>query len=106
MLAKIGRKRIPESVSETVDADQLVWALAAAKRHYPFETTCLADALAAEGLFSRYSVPGVLCVGVARSNGQFRAHAWLEADHEVLVGGPLSMVEEYTRLPEIGFFAQ
>jgi Transglutaminase-like superfamily len=84
-----------------IDTDDLVWAFHAARRHYPFETTCLVNAIAAEALFRRFGLHAVLCVGATRSEGQFQAHAWIEANNSVVVGGPSDMVERFTRFPQI-----
>jgi hypothetical protein len=97
MFARAGAAKI----TPLTDAEDLVWAFQAARRHYPFETTCLVNAIAAEALFRRYGLPAVLCVGATRSEGQFQAHAWLEANNSVVVGGPSDMVERFTRFPQI-----
>jgi hypothetical protein len=53
-------------------------------------TTCLVRALAAQALLARRGHASQLRLGVARGSGRaFEAHAWLEQDGRVLVGGPL-----------------
>jgi hypothetical protein len=58
--------------------------------------TCLMNALAAEALFAQHGHPVLLRIGVAHESGGFAAHAWLEQDGEIVVGGPASVVEQYT----------
>jgi hypothetical protein len=85
-----------------IGIDDLSRAIESAKRRCPVSTTCLGEALVAEALFKRNGYEPVLCFGAGRSEGRFEAHAWLEQDHVVVVGGPQSVVARYTRFPEIG----
>jgi len=82
----------------SVPADTLAWALRAARRRLPFYATCFGEAVAAESLFRRYGYTPVMRVGAMRREGAFRAHAWLELDGVVVVGGPESVVREYKPL--------
>jgi len=81
--------------------ETLVWAMEAAKRRCPVRTTCLGEALAAEALFTYAGYAPVFCIGAARAGGRFEAHAWLEHDDVIVVGGPASVVERYTKFPRI-----
>jgi hypothetical protein len=76
--------------------DRIIWAVGAAGRRIP-GTTCLAKALAAETLLAREGHPAQLRIGVADSADRgLRAHAWLERDGQVIVGG--DEVEHFTVL--------
>jgi hypothetical protein len=75
----------------------LIWAVEAVSRRIP-GGTCLSRALAAHVLLAKYGYPSEICLGVARANDDFRAHAWLEHDGEVVMG---HSEESYTRLPEL-----
>jgi hypothetical protein len=49
---------------------------------------CLVQALAAKALLSRAGYPTLIRIGVAASeDGKLRAHAWLERDGEIVIGG-------------------
>jgi hypothetical protein len=49
--------------------------------------TCLTQALAAQTLLRFRGDWAKLCLGVARGDfGEFKAHAWLEADGKVIIG--------------------
>lgn len=61
-----------------------------ASRYVP-AATCLAQALTAQVLLARRGCLGQLRIGVAKNQDrQLRAHAWLECDGEVVVGGSVS----------------
>jgi Transglutaminase-like superfamily len=84
-----------------VESAVLLWAMAAAKRRCPIRTTCLGEALVAEALLSQHGYRPTLCIGAARREGRFEAHAWLEQDNAVVIGGPVEIVQQYSRFPEI-----
>lgn len=81
---------------------RLAGCISAAERVSPLSSTCLVTALVAEALFSRHGYGAQLRVGVQRGlAGAFAAHAWLEFQGSVVVGGPVAVVEQYTPLPKI-----
>ena len=74
----------------------VTWAVRVVSRAVP-GATCLTQALAAQLLLARRGCPSRLKIGVARTpDARLRAHAWLESDGLVVLGG--SGVEEYTPL--------
>ena len=65
----------------------LVWAIAVAGRHVP-GTTCLSLALAGRMMLNRYGYPAHIHIGVAKDHsGSFGAHAWLESEGTIVIGG-------------------
>jgi hypothetical protein len=100
-LANIGRSATHRSYNREV----LIQAVQAARRRCPMRSTCLGEALVAEALLRRCGYSPVLCIGAARRDGRFEAHAWLEQDDAIVVGGPAAVVERYTRFPEIDSLA-
>lgn len=68
--------------------DRIGWAVAAASRYVP-RATCLVQALAGRVLLERQGHPASLRIGVARDDerGNFEAHAWLECQGRVVIGG-------------------
>lgn len=76
------------------------WAVTTAARYIP-RATCLTQALAAQWLLAWFGHPTLLRIGVARVNGtSLRAHAWLESEGRVVVGGEsLEQVEYALLLP-------
>ena len=82
--------------SASATAQDVAWAVRSASRVVP-GATCLTQALAAKLVLSRRGYASRLRIGVARGPGhQLRAHAWLEANGLVVVGG--SRIEEFTPL--------
>lgn len=68
--------------------EQVVWAVTTASRYLPGARTCLVRALAAQVLLARRGHPTRLRIGVAKGEaGQLEAHAWVEKDGKVLIGG-------------------
>jgi hypothetical protein len=78
--------------------DRVVWAVTVASRYTP-AATCLTQALATKVLLSRNGYHAVVRIGVARSEaGEFQAHAWVESDGSVVIGGSESSLKRYTAL--------
>lgn len=86
--------RVPPAVS------RLSWAVAAAGRRIP-GASCLTEALAMQFLLSRRGITSQVCIGVRKSpDGVFQAHAWVEREGAVIIGGPAE--ERYARLVAFG----
>jgi hypothetical protein len=65
----------------------IAWAVRRVSRAVP-GATCLTQALAAQLLLSRRGYASQLRIGVTRaSRERLRAHAWLESDGLILIGG-------------------
>ncbi len=64
-----------------------MWAIAVAGKYMP-GTTCLSLALAAQRMLNREGYPAHLHIGVAKDHtGSFGAHAWVESDGRIVIGG-------------------
>lgn len=85
--------------SSQFDRDLAVWAVEAAGRRLLSRNPCLPKALAVLILFRRAGEDAALHLGVAReAGGPVQAHAWIESEGEVVIGGDVP-IEDYTRLP-------
>jgi hypothetical protein len=83
--------------TDRLSPDKFAWAVEAANRHTPGTKACLTQALAVQVLLARAGHPALLHLGVARGErGQFRAHAWVESEGKVIIGGP--GLEDFTPL--------
>ncbi|HZS33220.1 MAG TPA: lasso peptide biosynthesis B2 protein [Methylomirabilota bacterium] len=82
----------------TMPAERVIWAVTAADRFVP-RSTCLVRALAGQILLARCGHASELRLGVAGGGAAFEAHAWLEHDGRVLLGGPVE--GRYTPLPSL-----
>lgn len=85
-VARAARSSSPEPQAPPEFVEDVVWAIGTASRRVP-GASCLTQALATELLLCRRGVPAVLRIGVAEQDGKVAAHAWIEADGRVLVGG-------------------
>lgn len=86
--------------AEQDSLDGVVWAIRTGS-HYVPEATCLTQALAAQVLLSRRGHPVHFRLGVARSEtGEFQAHAWVECQERVVIGG-VDAPLRFTPLPPL-----
>lgn len=72
----------------------------AAARHTPWRSLCLEQAMAGRVMLRRRGYSSRLHLGVGKSGETLEAHAWLECDGEILLGG--EVVERFTPLAEFG----
>jgi Transglutaminase-like superfamily len=84
---KAAAERLAKSRRLRVNAaeQQLGWAIRVAARCVP-GASCLPQALAAQVLLTWYGYPSRLHIGVALE-GRFEAHAWVECNGLIVVGG-------------------
>jgi hypothetical protein len=81
---KLGRGR-SKTGKHGPPAQRVGWAVRETSRVVP-RASCLTQALAAQAMLGRRGLPARLHLGVARPDGDFEAHAWLESDGAVVVG--------------------
>lgn len=78
-------------------AEQVVWAVETSGNLLPRARTCLTKALTVQVLLHRRGLPARLHIGAVRGDdGQFLAHAWVESEGRVIIGG--YELDRYTRL--------
>lgn len=88
--------------SDPVYLRQVVWAINRASRRLLGPNTCLPQALAANFLLRRRGFPAHLVIGVRKDeSGAFKAHAWVENDGKVVIGGNHKESEPYIPLPDL-----
>jgi Transglutaminase-like superfamily len=98
VLAKSGREQFAFPVGESGVADRIAWAVSVTSRYVP-AATCLTQALATKFLLVRCGHPSRVRIGVGRGDsGKFQAHAWVESDGRVVIGGSESSLKHYTPL--------
>src|SRR6266545_1635612 len=99
--------RLTPADSELLEADPILlgrvaWAVTVSSRYVP-SATCLTQALATKVLLCRRSQTAVPRIGVTRrEKGEFLAHAWVESNGEVVIGGSESLLKRYTSMPAMG----
>lgn len=78
----------------------IVNSVAMVSRFLP-RATCLTQAIATLILLQHYDYTATLQIGVARDvKGNFEAHAWVESDGHIVIGGSKAeLYEKYALLP-------
>lgn len=77
------------------------WAVGVGSVYVP-HATCLTQALVAQALLRHHGLPGELRIGVVRgAGGAFEAHAWVESEGRVVVGGTRAYLARFTPLPSV-----
>jgi hypothetical protein len=79
--------------------ERIAWAVNVASQYVP-AAACLSRALAAEVLLAWHGYPAQLRIGVAKgARGQLEAHAWLEREGQILIGGAVH--DRFRPLPNL-----
>lgn len=81
---------------ESLIAD-IGWAVRAASRRTPWQSTCLVQAITGKWMLRRRRLPGTIHFGVAKDGSEgLKAHAWLRSGKQILTGGAVR--EEYREI--------
>jgi len=100
LLARIARASPELQEADAAVIDRAAWAVKVASRYMP-KATCLTQALAVQMLLSRRGYPVHLRIGVAKGErGQLEAHAWVESQERIVIGGLVDL-SRYTPLPPL-----
>jgi hypothetical protein len=79
------------------DERSVVDAVRIASRHVT-RATCLTQAIALHLMLARRGADSELVVGVASTEGRFEAHAWVDRDGRVLIGGDVAGFNQLLRV--------
>jgi hypothetical protein len=86
----------------SLSVEQVAWAVEVASKRTVGSTTCLVEALAAQVVLAAQGHPARLRLGVARTvAGGVQAHAWVESDGRVVIGGSASDLERFSCFPAL-----
>ncbi len=100
LLTKISQPMSNAQITNKVTVGKIVWAVNAASRYMP-GVMCLARALTAQVLMSRYGHSPELRIGVAKTErGKLEAHAWVEHQGRVAIGN-LQDLSRFIPLPSL-----
>ena len=98
-LQRIMERLFPNPVTSyrhSPSPEKFSWAVISVSQYIPY-ATCLAQALTLQTLLSREGIHSDLGIGVARDDAALiAAHAWLEVDGLVVIGGQER--DRYTQL--------
>lgn len=101
LLARLTRASAGLRHADSPSPDRIAWAVTVASRYTPGARTCFVKALAAQVLLTRRGYPTHLRIGVIRGEeGQLQAHAWVESQGRIVIGGTESP-SRYTPLPHL-----
>jgi hypothetical protein len=95
----LARRAKGRPIRQDIAISRLLWAVRVAAARIP-RATCLTQALAAKYQLERSGHTTQLHLGVAKENGRFLAHAWLECDGETVLGGEIA--HRYSPLVAVG----
>jgi hypothetical protein len=82
----------------SISPPQIARAVTVTSRYVP-RATCLTQALAAQVLLEQYGYTSQLRLGVAKNERGFEAHAWVEYQGKVVIGG--AEHKNFTPLPPL-----
>lgn len=92
--------RAPLAARQDVPIDSVIWAVTTASRYVPV-ANCLPQALVAKLMLARQGHDAIVHIGVKRTDaGRFQAHAWVESNGRVVIGGSRELFR-FTRLPSL-----
>ncbi len=95
-------KRLQTSeVSKTseVSPARIAWAIRTIGRYLPGGGNCLVQALTGQLMLARRGYASQLQIGAARKEGEFKAHAWVECEGQIVIGA--AGVSQYTPFPSL-----
>lgn len=84
---------------EHPQVNQITRAVKVMSRYVPY-ASCLTQALAAQTLLAHEGQRSQLRVGVAQNGGKLEAHAWVQVDGRVVIGGRES-VARFSAFPSL-----
>jgi Transglutaminase-like superfamily len=100
LLARMAGETTPLHGVDQTSIERVSWAVAVASHYIP-GATCLTQALATQVLLGQQGHAATLRIGVARGErGQFQAHAWVEYQGRVMIGGR-EAPSRFTPLPPL-----
>jgi hypothetical protein len=81
---------------KSISLEDAVWSVRAAGRYIP-GATCLSQALALQAMLADSGLEASVQIGVRRApHAEFKAHAWVSFQGEIVLGGP--DVSDYVHL--------
>lgn len=91
LLARIAVPSNADASSSGPSPDQIAWAVRVASRYVP-AANCLPQALATYTLIKQGGYTASVRIGVTKGkNDQLEAHAWIESEGRVIIGGTDSL---------------
>lgn len=87
---------------QSAQARRIGWAVTIMSRYVPWDSACLAQAIAAKWMLQKRRLPSTLYLGVAYDeNKKMLAHAWLRCGEVYVTGAP-----QHKRFTVVATFAE
>jgi len=97
-----GTASVHLKVGQSNQARRVAWAVQTLAHHLPWDSRCLAQAVAGKWMLQRRALPSTLYLGVDHGQEQWlEAHAWLRCGGEFVTGEP-----DYERFKVIAAFVE
>jgi hypothetical protein len=101
LFARFSNRPAHRSQAPLEDIDRVVWAVGKVGPRLLGDRRCLTDAMVTQFLLGRRKLRANIQIGVLfAKNGKLEAHAWIEHEGRVLVGGS-SGLDRYSRIPPL-----
>ncbi|CAA0107994.1 Uncharacterised protein [BD1-7 clade bacterium] len=71
----------------SADAMRISEAVQRTAKHLPWECKCLVQAMAAQSMLKQRNSAGTVYIGVSKTEGEYKAHAWLQLGDQFITGG-------------------
>lgn len=85
-LVRLPTRAMADDDSQRIAIERVRWAVQACSRRVPWRAKCLEQALAAQWLLNRRSVPAVIHYGIANGIDGLAAHAWVSVKSIQVIG--------------------
>ncbi|MFG6106850.1 lasso peptide biosynthesis B2 protein [Leptothoe sp. EHU-05/26/07-4] len=101
-ISRLASVWVCHNLTSPVSVGKIVWSVDIASRYTPGGAMCLVRALTTQLLLTRYGYKHQLHIGVLKGeNNSFAAHAWIEFQGRVIVGG-LPNLSQFQKLSAVG----
>lgn len=102
VVARFSHYKIDRDTREKIPLENIINVIDRASRRFLGANSCFPQALTGKVLLERHGYPVQVRLGVKQAEkSKLIAHAWLEKDGEVIIGGPKSLIESYTPLTDL-----
>lgn len=75
------------SLEEVQALKRVTWAVRRIRHYTPWNSNCLAQALAAKTMLARRGINSTIYFGVMKNKEEMLAHAWLRSGKVIVIGG-------------------
>ena len=101
LAARFSRPKSVRGTPDTIPLEEIITVIHRASQRFLGANSCFPQALTGKVLLERHGYPVQIRLGVRQAEqGKLIAHAWVEKDGKVILGGPESLIETYKPLAD------